>query len=93
MVDTQPSAEHPASIAIERFLSALTTLVPAQWDTVMRRAAEFGSDMTRDDVVRGAVVAIAVRHLLSPAQFALLYMPFAQAIPATASPLHPSTQN
>jgi hypothetical protein len=89
-LDSPPDAISAASATVEAFLARISQLSAAQWEHVMDRAAGLGAALDRDDVVRGAVVAIAVRHLLRPAQFELLYMPFAEAVPVTT--LYPGSR-
>ncbi|MEA2681880.1 MAG: hypothetical protein QOK05_208 [Chloroflexota bacterium] len=83
-------AEYPRTIPVEAFLQRIARLTTAQWDHVMHRSKGIAPGLTQDEVVRGAVVAMTVRELLSVAHFALLYMPFAEAIPVTSLPEAPA---
>jgi hypothetical protein len=78
---------------VEALLELITALTPAQWVLVMERASALGPELTREDIIRGAVVAIAVRHLLRPDQFDLLFMPFAEAIPSASLERRTRSQN
>jgi hypothetical protein len=88
-----PGPSGSQSIALEAFLTSLTQLRPDQWERITERAAGLGAGVTRAELVDGAVVAITVRHLLSVAHFELLYMPFAEEIPASNLPTRGPADN
>jgi hypothetical protein len=76
-----PPTDGDTVAATETFLEGVQQLTPAQWKSVMKRSRALGDGLLRDDLVRGAVVAITVRHVLPGVHFEVLYGPFADAIP------------
>lgn len=65
----------------EAFLEHIKRLTTAEWEAVMVRGRALGDDILKEDLIRGAVVAITVRLVLPQRHFELLYMPFSEVIP------------
>jgi hypothetical protein len=79
--------DEDTALTTEAFLERITRLTTPQWAAVMVRARVLGDGMLKEDLIRGAVVAITVRPVLPARHFEILYMPFADVIPfATLGP-------
>ncbi|MGI8609424.1 MAG: hypothetical protein ACR2MY_09395 [Candidatus Dormibacteria bacterium] len=76
-----PTADKITEAAEEAFLAGIQRLTTEQWRSVMVRASWLGDDMGKEDVIRGAVVAITVRNVLPKRHFEALYGPFSEVLP------------
>lgn len=80
----------PISGLVARFIDRLTDLSPAQWDLVQGAISTAGNQVEMLEASRNAAVALAVRDLISPEQFDILYGPFVLAIPIESLEKPPS---
>lgn len=71
----------PISGLVAKFIDRLTDLSPAQWDLVQGAISTGGNQVEMLEASRNAAVALAVRDLITPEQFDILYGPFVLAIP------------
>lgn len=77
-----PSTLNESTAATEEaFLAGIQRLTTEQWRGVMVRSRRLGDDLAKEDVIRGAVVAITVRLVLPRHHFEVLYSPFAVVLP------------
>ena len=79
MAETAPGL--PLSPLVARFIDRLTDLSPSEWELVKQAISAAGTQVEMLEASRNAAVALAVRDLISPDQFDLLYGPFTHAIP------------
>lgn len=66
---------------VARFIERLTVLSPAEWESIQHAITAGGTQLEMLEASRNAAVALAVRDLISRAQFDVLYAPFMIAIP------------
>lgn len=85
-LNSRPPPQPRGSPTAGAFLERVESLTASQWRGVLARATSLGAELNRQDLVRGAVVAITVRRTLSKRHFDVLYMPFADAIPFGSLP-------
>jgi hypothetical protein len=74
-------ARYPVSAAVARFVDRLADLSTEQWASIQASMTRRGLELSMVDASRNAAVALAVRDLISKAQFDHLYQPFLSAIP------------
>jgi len=78
---TDAEAQFPISALVARFIERLTGLSAAQWESIQQAISAAGTRVEMLEASRNAAVALAVRDLISIAQFDILYSPFELAIP------------
>jgi hypothetical protein len=78
---SNPKAPYPVSASVARFVDRLANLSAAEWDSIQDTICVGGIELTMLEASRNAAVALAVRDLISPAQFEHLYAPFRLLIP------------
>lgn len=78
---TGAEAQFPISALVARFIDRLTGLSPAEWESIQEAISAAGTQVEMLEASRNAAVALAVRDLISGAQFDVLYGPFLEAIP------------
>jgi hypothetical protein len=71
----------PISMLVARFIDRLTGLSPREWESIQQAITVGGTQVEMLEASRNAAVALAVRDLISQAQFDVLYAPFLNAIP------------
>jgi hypothetical protein len=71
----------PLNAVVARFVDRLTALSEGQWNEIQRSLTDAGLDVSMLEASRNASVALAVRDMISDAQFDDLYRPFKTAIP------------
>ena len=81
---------YPVSEMVARFVDRLAALSTEQWDAVRGRIDVGGVEVTMIEASRNAAVALAVRDLISHAQFDHLYRPFKLVIPLESLEMQPS---
>jgi hypothetical protein len=72
---------YPVSPSVARFVDRLANLSTADWESIQHAIGVGGVELTMLEASRNAAVALAVRDLISPAQFEHLYRPFRILIP------------
>jgi hypothetical protein len=80
----------PISGLVARFIDRLTGLSPVEWQSVQGAISAGGSQVEMLEASRNAAVALAVRDLISPEQFDILYGPFVAAIPIESLEMPPT---
>ena len=78
---TEPDAPHSVSAMVARFVDRLASLSTEEWESIQTTIKNGGVELSMLDASRNAAVALAVRDLISRAQFDDLYQPFLIAIP------------
>jgi hypothetical protein len=81
---------HPVSATVARFVDRLAALSTEQWDAIQSTIGGGGVEVTMIEASRNAAVALAVRDLISRAQFDHLYRPFKLAIPIESLEVPPT---
>jgi hypothetical protein len=71
----------PLNATVARFVDRLTTLSEGQWNQIQQSLTDAGLEVSMLEASRNASVALAVRDMISHAQFDDLYRPFEKAIP------------
>jgi pyruvate/2-oxoglutarate/acetoin dehydrogenase E1 component len=66
---------------VARFVERLAGLSSDEWESIQQAIGKTGVEVTILEASRNAAVALAVRDLISMAQFDDLYHPFLLAIP------------
>jgi len=78
---TEPDAPYPVSAMVARFVDRLASLTTQEWESIQTSIKKGGIELSMLDASRNAAVALAVRDLISRAQFDQLYLPFLIVIP------------
>jgi hypothetical protein len=81
---------YPVSATVARFVDRLAALSTEQWDAIQITIGGGGVEVTMIEASRNAAVALAVRDLISRAQFDHLYRPFKLAIPLESLDVPPT---
>jgi hypothetical protein len=79
MADSQPAL--PLNALVARFVDRLTSLTEVEWNAIQLSLSRAGLNVSMLEASRNALVALAVRDMISLEQFDDLYRPFAGAIP------------
>jgi hypothetical protein len=87
---SEPEAPYPVSVTVARFVDRLAGLSTAQWDSIQAKIGVGGPEVTMIEASRNAAVALAVRDLISIAQFEELYSPFDVLIPVDSLEVPPT---
>jgi hypothetical protein len=66
---------------VARFVDRLASLSTDEWEKIQTTIKMGGVEISMLDASRNAAVALAVRDLISRAQFDHLYLPFVRVIP------------
>ena len=66
---------------VAHFVDRLASLSTEEWESIQHRIDAGGFAVTMLEASRNAALALAVRDLISAAQFDNLYLPFLLAIP------------
>jgi hypothetical protein len=88
MIDAEP--QFPISALVARFIERLTGLSTAEWGSIQEAISVAGTQVEMLEASRNAAVALAVRDLISGAQFDVLYAPFLEAIPIESLEVPPT---
>ena len=78
---SEPEAPYPVSATVARFVDRLASLSTDEWESIQTTIRKGGIQISMVDASRNAAVALAVRDLISRAQFDQLYRPFLTVIP------------
>lgn len=78
---TEAESPYPVSALVARFVDRLASLSTDEWASIQTTINKGGVDLSMLDASRNAAVALAVRDLISKAQFDQLYRPFHMVIP------------
>jgi hypothetical protein len=78
---TEPEPRFPISALVAKFIERLTGLSSTEWESIQHAISAAGTQVEMLEAGRNAAVALAVRDLISGAQFDILYAPFQIAIP------------
>jgi hypothetical protein len=87
---TKPESPYPISAVVARFVDRLAGLSTGEWEVIQEAIKKGGIDLPMLDASRNAAVALAVRDLISKAQFDHLYQPFLLAIPLESLETRPN---
>jgi len=71
----------PLNAVVARFVDRLTALTEDEWNEIQQSLIPAGLNISMLEASRNALVALAVRDMISLEQFDDLYGPFAKAIP------------
>ena len=88
VTDAEP--QFPISALVARFIERLTGLSAADWESIQEAISAAGMQVEMLEASRNAAVALAVRDLISGAQFDVLYGPFLEAIPIESLEMPPT---
>jgi hypothetical protein len=88
VTDAEP--QFPISALVARFIERLTGLSAADWESIQEAISAAGTQVEMLEASRNAAVALAVRDLISGAQFDVLYRPFLEAIPIDSLEMPPT---
>jgi hypothetical protein len=88
VTDAEP--QFPISALVARFIERLTGLSAADWESIQEAISAAGTQVEMLEASRNAAVALAVRDLISGAQFDVLYGPFVEAIPIDSLEMPPT---
>lgn len=86
----EPLAPFHVSVTVARFVDRLARLSSEEWEAIQHGIGNASVELTMLEASRNAAVALAVRDLISPDQFSLLYAPFSQAIPVESLDAQPN---